>query len=74
MATKPTRSAVIHVLPLGATHMDFLRSNDVVPIATYDVAPISATDPATDPAPHPQSIAEAKRAHPGHDISYIDPE
>lgn len=70
MATKPTRSAVIHVLPLGATHMDFLRSNDVVPIATYDVAPRSATDPA----PHPQSIAAVEREHPGHELSDIDPE
>jgi hypothetical protein len=38
-----SQTAVIHVLPVGATHEDFLRSNDVVPVATYAATPVSSS-------------------------------
>lgn len=63
----PTQTAVIHVLPIGATHMDFLRSNAVVPVATYGCPPVSAKDPA----PHPKCVAEVLRLHPGHEVSHL---
>jgi hypothetical protein len=63
-----SQTAVIHVMPMGATHEDFLRSNAVVPVATYAATPISATDNT----PDPKCVAEVQRLHPGHDLSYLD--
>jgi predicted pyridoxine 5'-phosphate oxidase superfamily flavin-nucleotide-binding protein len=64
-----SQTAVIHVLPMGATHEDFLRSNAVVPVATYAATPVSRTNNT----PNPACVAEVQRLHPGHELSYVGP-